>query len=174
MTRTAWFALFLSFMIITPTTLNVLEGNYRVLKEGAYPRLTLDIFEIVVRRSYEKQVPYLYVLSLIKHESNFTITAIHHNTNGTTDYGLMQINSSNYNGDYNDLFNPDKNVTLGVSIYRDCYVAAKGNMATSFRFYNAGRNSIEKNYKNWVYVDGIMGYIYKTKDMLVEFYKNCF
>lgn len=170
--RTAWFALFLSFMVITPKTINILESDYLILNK-IYPRLTLEIYEIVVRETYKK-VPYTHIISLIKHESNFTITAIHHNKNGTTDYGIMQINSTNYKGDYNDLFNPVINIRLGVSIYRDCYIAAKGDRETSFRFYNAGRNNKKENYTNWTYVRGIISYIELAKRKAIEFYDNCF
>lgn len=38
----------------------------------------------------------LLITSIAQHESGFDPIAIHKNTNGTVDYGLMQVNSSNF------------------------------------------------------------------------------
>jgi hypothetical protein len=36
------------------------------------------------------------LVGIALHESGLVTDVVHHNTNGTTDFGLMQINSANF------------------------------------------------------------------------------
>lgn len=48
-------------------------------------------YELCIRS--DPHVPFEMVMAIIEHESNFNADAVGHNPNGTSDYGLMQINS---------------------------------------------------------------------------------
>jgi soluble lytic murein transglycosylase-like protein len=57
-------------------------------------------------------VPPTLVMAIIEVESDFIPTAVHYNTNGTIDRGLMQLNSAWYNDANWD--NPSANIYQGV------------------------------------------------------------
>ena len=69
-------------------------------------------------------IPPLLLWSIAKHESNFNPHAIGRNSNGTYDYGLMQINScwaSTLGRDlWKNLGNPCTNVKTGAWILSRC------------------------------------------------------
>lgn len=64
------------------------------------------------------------LLTVTKEESNFNPLAIHWNTDGSYDYGLMQINSSWYKvigpERWMSLSDPCTNVKVGAWILADC------------------------------------------------------
>jgi hypothetical protein len=55
------------------------------------------ILSLIILLSCEYSVPENFVKAIVKIESDYTCTAIQQNKNGTTDYGLMQLNSSWFN-----------------------------------------------------------------------------
>ncbi len=65
--------------------------------------------------------PYL-LAAIAKTESNFKANAVRHNSNGTKDIGVMQINSlwlpelAKYGVRENDLFDPCVNISVGAWI----------------------------------------------------------
>jgi soluble lytic murein transglycosylase-like protein len=67
---------------------------------------------------------YELALSVIKTESDFNQNLIHTNTNGTKDYGLFQINSSNFKWlrkvlHIDNFLNPYENIEAGVFMLSD-------------------------------------------------------
>lgn len=91
---------------------------------------------------------YAFILGAIQLESEFKRTAIHHNKNGTTDRGLMQINSCNIKSCKNaglisctdDLWNIYKNIDCGFHEMND-YVRKFGVCESAYYAYNTGRTS---------------------------------
>jgi soluble lytic murein transglycosylase-like protein len=78
------------------------------------------------------------VLSIIRHESNFKVSAVNsRNKNGSKDYGLMQLNSDVYGHD-KELFDIDKNIELGVKNIAWCIEKSEGNLVKALVYYNAG------------------------------------
>jgi soluble lytic murein transglycosylase-like protein len=57
-------------------------------------------------------VPSYLAVSIADVESKFDYTAINYNTNGTTDKGIMQLNSSWYDDPYWDV--PERNIDSGM------------------------------------------------------------
>lgn len=124
----------------------------------------------------EYDADYDLILSIMKAESNYNSTAYNTtNSNGTTDYGYMQINSRNNNwvddlaGRDLDLSNPIENVEAGILIYQfyEAYwlnhnITGDKLIQYSLNSYNAGING----YRN-------MGLISRSYDRkIVEFKEN--
>lgn len=91
---------------------------------------------------------YAFILGAIQLESEFKRTAIHHNDNGTTDRGLMQINSCNIKSCKNaglisctdDLWDIYKNIDCGFHEMNE-YVRKFGVCESAYFAYNTGRTS---------------------------------
>ena len=74
-------------------------------------------------KSREIGFDYVLALALMWQESNFRAGAVSHNTNGTQDSGIMQINDVNRGWLYRemniyDLMNPYQNIDAGMEILR--------------------------------------------------------
>ena len=91
---------------------------------------------------------YAFILGAIQLESDFKRTAIHHNKNGTTDRGLMQINSCNISSCKraglisctDDLWDIFKNIDCGFH-EMDEYVKKFGVTESAYYAYNTGRQN---------------------------------
>jgi len=82
------------------------------------------------------------VYAIIKCESGWNDQAYNHNTNGTLDIGLMQINSINWDivdMSMADLLDPYKNVDAGYIIWdrADGVVDGKGSFAPWYAIYSS-------------------------------------
>lgn len=99
---------------------------------------------------YEKY--YAFILGCIQHESTFMARATHHNSNGTTDRGIMQINSSNLGkmkragliAGAEDLFDPFKCIDCGLWLMNQ-YIDKFGVSESAYYAYNTGREKEGSN-----------------------------
>lgn len=108
---------------------------------------------------------YAFILGVIQRESEFSRTAIHHNDNGTTDRGLMQINSCNIKSCKkaglitctDDLWDIYKNIDCGFH-EMDEYIRKFGVCESAYYAYNTGSTKGGSNnnsrivmgfYENW-------------------------
>lgn len=108
--------------------------------------ISADLAYIIVQEAQEHGIPVRLLCTLIYAESQFCIHArSRQNANGTRDYGLMQLNSANYEHfkvvymderDYN-ILSPQANVHIGASYLADMYKIF-GNWTQSLAAYNAG------------------------------------
>ncbi|ADC89165.1 Lytic transglycosylase catalytic [Thermocrinis albus DSM 14484] len=83
--------------------------------------------------------PYLLV-AIAKVESNFVPTAIHHNGNGSTDYGIMQINSywlKRYKIPIQWIMEPCYNIHMGAMVLKRCIISY-GYTPKAIDCYNKG------------------------------------
>lgn len=93
---------------------------------------------------YEKY--YAFILGCIQHESTFRAKATHHNSNGTTDRGIMQINSCNIGkmrragliASAEDLFDPYKCIDCGFWLMNQ-YIDKFGVTEDAYYAYNTGK-----------------------------------
>ena len=93
---------------------------------------------------YEKY--YAFILGCIQHESTFMAKATHHNSNGTTDRGIMQINSCNIGkmqragliASAEDLFDPYKCIDCGFWLMNQ-YIDKFGVTEDAYYAYNTGK-----------------------------------
>lgn len=91
-------------------------------------------------------VSYELVLAIIHHESRFQAGATHLNANGTTDWGLMQINDVCFSfvaariegvSSMSDLLDPCKNIQAGCALLA-YHLAATGNENDALLRYQVG------------------------------------
>jgi soluble lytic murein transglycosylase-like protein len=157
-----------------------LEDNNALLVhgKGIIPTITTTLTptgakKMVAQICKEQDVSYKLVSSLIQQESEWNPNNINHNKNGTTDYGLMQLNSSNKEffekkfwdrPEKFDMKNPEHNVYVGVRFFKALLGQYKNDVKKALTAYNAGsgalargtvpdstihyRNDIFKNFKS--------------------------
>ena len=98
---------------------------------------------------------YYYLLAVIQRESEFKIRAYHKNSNGSTDLGLMQINSCMWKelkqkgiiSSSEDLYDPYTNIVAGLYELNQC-VAKYGLSENAYYMYNTGRRNKPGTNKN--------------------------
>lgn len=91
-----------------------------------------DLNKYIYDKAAAYGVPYEFVLAVIRLESNFNPNA----RSSTNCIGLMQL-AARYNSDIN-LYDPYQNVNRGISILKDCYKKAGGNLYMTYTYYNCG------------------------------------
>lgn len=115
------------------------------------------------------QIPEVVLGRLIEWESGWNASCVRANPNGSTDFGLMQLNScylADYRWRYNDdrafdPLDPDDNLAVGMRYLRHLYDVT-GNWYDAVCAYNAGLSRVragevpEKTvlYANWVLEEG--------------------
>lgn len=83
------------------------------------------------------------LIAIAKWESSFNHRAVNRNTDGSADYGLMQINSTHLpmlqraGFSQNDLFDPCTNIYIGAYILYGC-IQRHGSTWRAVGAYNAG------------------------------------
>lgn len=92
--------------------------------------------------------------AIAKHESGFKTHAINYNSNGSFDFGLMQINSSWYDKlgyeRWSMLGDACYNVKTGAWILSQCMLRY-GNTWEAVGCYNSSKKSIRIRYANSIY-----------------------
>ena len=91
-----------------------------------------DYDHLFMRESVRFNIPFKLLKAIALTESNLNHTVINSsNSNGTSDFGLMQINSIHLNRYQNinetDLLNPSINVYIGAEILHRCITKHKLN-----------------------------------------------
>ncbi|MFW5433200.1 transglycosylase SLT domain-containing protein [Paenibacillus apiarius] len=140
------------------------------------PSVTLsdEVLDMIWKETRAEGINYYTFLALIKAESNFDAKTVYHNDNGTTDYGLVQMNSRNVGRlakeirvSNLDVFNPDHNIRLGIEeliecreYWEDTYQGEKLEKAMLLA-YNRGRAGSER----WIDNKGTIDSSYTKKVM---------
>jgi len=102
----------------------------------------LQEYIIIECREAVPPVPIEIVLAIIEHESGFQSDAVGHNANGSTDHGLMQINSVNHEWleielGLDDMHDPRQNIAAGVHILSGL-LEDTGSMTAALMAYQCG------------------------------------
>ena len=116
-----------------------------------YSKMQPEHFNAIYMASRRYNLTVDEIAAIINSESEFNSTAV--SCAGAR--GLMQVMPFNYQGNSNDLFNPEINCDSGTRYYIFCLELAKGDRQVALRYYNAGPASIAARYKNWGYVSAI-------------------
>jgi len=103
-----------------------------------------QIQQMITAAANEYGVPASLALAVAQVESNFNPNAVSPtNTNGTTDYGVMQINSANVSSlGLTDPLDPQQNIDAGVSMLAQLYNQYGGDTTQVLWAYNAGPGSV--------------------------------
>ena len=121
--------------------------------------LPVDLVYYIVQECNAQKVPSILVFSMIDEESDYILTAVNRrNPDGTTDHGLLQLNSE-YIPWYIDMFgdpgieydpyhNPYHNVQLGIRYLAWLKKEMKGDTLKALYCYNWGINKVKRAYKN--------------------------
>lgn len=109
--------------------------------------LTSDVCE-------EYGVPVDLAFAVMHTESRFRVDALGHNKNGTTDHGLMQINSVNHTWlretlDLSDIDDPEQNIRAGVYMLSVASENAESdNLEKTLMVYHFGPNGARRRWEN--------------------------
>ena len=120
--------------------------------------LSKDIALYTIYKARENGLDPDLIFCIIWRESNFNPNEIGRNSNGTYDYGLMQINSSNFSflsqkvgiTSMDDLLDPYKNIDCGI-YYIASYMRKYGDMNKALMCYNLGEAGAQNKWKQGIY-----------------------
>jgi len=104
---------------------------------------------IILKINMDTNIPLVLLIRLIERESNWNERLVYLNQNGTSDYGLMQLNSRYldeyarryYDGCVLDPFDPAANLEVGMRYLRHLYETT-GNWFGAVCAYNAGLSRV--------------------------------
>lgn len=96
------------------------------------------------------------VLAIMWQETHYNASLTNENDNGTIDYGLMQINSSNKamlvdNLGVTNLLDPQQNICCGCYIIKTLLNYYDGNTRKAIMAYNMGVGNVDKLSKQGIY-----------------------
>lgn len=102
-----------------------------------------QIQAMIVTAANQYGVPPSVALGVAAHESGFNPNATNLNTNGTTDYGVMQLNSTTVQtlGVSNPM-DPQQNIDAGVSLLGQYLTQYNGNVQQALQAYASGPGSL--------------------------------
>ncbi len=120
--------------------------------------LSYDIALYTIYKAQQSGVDPDLIFCIMWRESNFNPNEIGRNSNGTYDYGLMQINSSNFSflsqkvgiTSMNDLLDPYKNIDCGV-YYISSYMRKYNDINKALMCYNLGEGGAQKKWSQGIY-----------------------
>lgn len=102
-----------------------------------------SVAQMVVSSAIAQGVPPALALGVAAHESGFDPNATHLNTNGTTDFGVMQLNSTTVQtlGVANPL-DPQENIDAGVGLLAKYLQQYGGNEQDALLAYASGPGAV--------------------------------
>lgn len=138
-----------------------------------------EISKAILLEADRNSIPPSLAFALAYTESRYKVTAVNHNTNGTIDRGLFQLNSSSFPAlTEADFFDPYVSAKYGMSHLKHCLKMA-GNEVTALAMYNAGSGSVRSNRTPQMtlnYIGKIISYQKTLDDMfyqdVVSFYET--
>lgn len=101
-------------------------------------------------------VPIELILAVMELESGFRQDIICTNTNGTKDYGLMQINTVNHKWlkntlNLDNMLDPYQNVMAGIYILSNNLEKTGGEIEKALMMYNKGENGAKSYWDRGIY-----------------------
>jgi len=131
--------------------------------EWFYAHITENstVARAILEYADKNDIPLSLAFALAYTESRYKTTAVNHNTNGTIDRGLFQLNSASFPRlTENDFFDAETSAQYGLSHLRFCLTSA-GNEIAALAMYNAGMNRIKNDgtpRRTLNYISNIMNY----------------
>ena len=120
--------------------------------------LSYDIALYTIYKAQQNGIDPDLIFCIMWRESNFNPNSIGRNTNGTYDYGLMQINSSNFSflsqkigiTSMYDLLDPYKNIDCGI-YYISAYLRKYNDYNKALMCYNLGEGGAQRKWSQGIY-----------------------
>lgn len=123
------------------------QPQSRAAVEWYYSRVvnSREVAQAILQSAEEYSIPLSLAFALAHTESNFKVTAMHKNTNGTIDRGLFQLNSESFPKlEESDFYDPRTSARYGLAHLKFCMNTA-GNEIAALAMYNAGATKVRKN-----------------------------
>lgn len=143
---------------------------------GTYDSWKPDLKEYTSRVCDEYGVDYSLALGVIYNESRFKSGLTHMNSNGTIDYGLMQVNEVNFKylnktlgiTSMNQLLNDRVGIRCGVHLLA-YHKNATGNDSAALLRYQVGEGTYRKYVKNGKHTNDTHGRVWQYRDIYHEY-----
>lgn len=106
---------------------------------------SFDLQQMIISAAQRAGVPANLALGIAAHESNFTPNAVGNNTNGTSDYGLFQLNTSvlqTFGLSPSQALDPQTNIDTGVNLLAGYLKQYGGDVAKALWAYSDGPGSV--------------------------------
>lgn len=104
-----------------------------------------EVTNAILTYADKNDIPLSLAFALAYTESRFKTRAVGHNTNGTTDRGLFQLNSSSFPQlSEEDFFDPYTSAKYGLAHLKYC-IRSGGNYISALAMYNAGQGRVSSN-----------------------------
>lgn len=166
----------LSLVIFTVSYLPIQNSLLLKIEETRpyISQISLDeeLLDFIWEEANKVDIDYFTFLALIKVESDFDPDLVHRNSNGTKDYGLVQMNSANIfrlskeiENPTPDIFKPKDNILLGLAELLECRAYWQDNYKgddlekAMLLAYNRGRYGS----KRWIQDKGTLDSAYTRK-----------
>ena len=143
---------------------------------GTYDSWKPDLKEYTSRVCDEYGVDYNLAHGVIYNESRFKSGLTHMNSNGTTDYGLMQVNEVNFKylnktlgiTSMNQLLDDRVGIRCGVHLLA-YHKNATGNDSAALLRYQVGEGTYRKYVKSGKHTNDIHGRVWQYRDIYHEY-----
>lgn len=143
---------------------------------GTYDSWKPDLKEYTSQVCDEYDVDYSLALSVIYNESRFKSGLTHMNSNGTIDYGLMQVNEVNFKylnktlgiTSMNQLLDDRVGIRCGVHLLA-YHKNATGNDSAALLRYQVGEGTYRKYVKNGKHTNDTHGRVWQYRDIYHEY-----
>lgn len=143
---------------------------------GTYDSWKPDLKEYTSRVCDEYGVDYSLALGVIYNESRFKSGLTHMNSNGTIDYGLMQVNEVNFKylnkalgiTSMNQLLDDRVGIRCGVHLLA-YHKNATGNDSAALLRYQVGEGTYRKYVKNGKHTNDTHGRVWQYRDIYHEY-----
>lgn len=143
---------------------------------GTYDSWKPDLKEYTSQVCDEYGVDYSLALGVIYNESRFKSGLTHMNSNGTIDYGLMQVNEVNFKylnkalgiTSMNQLLDDRVGIRCGVHLLA-YHKNATGNDSAALLRYQVGEGTYRKYVKNGKHTNDTHGRVWQYRDIYHEY-----
>lgn len=143
---------------------------------GIYESWSLDLKKYTEQVCDEYNVDYSLALGVIYNESRFKSGLTHLNTNGTIDYGLMQINEVNFKylnktlgiTSMNQLLDDRVGIKCGIHLLA-YHKDATGNDSAALLRYQVGEGTYKKYIKRCKYTNDTHGRVWQYRNIYHEY-----
>ena len=143
---------------------------------GTYDSWKPDLKEYTSRVCDEYGVDYSLARGVIYNESRFKSGLTHMNSNGTIDYGLMQVNEVNFKylnkalgiTSMNQLLDDRVGIRCGVHLLA-YHKNATGNDSAALLRYQVGEGTYRKYVKNGKHTNDTHGRVWQYRDIYHEY-----